>query len=101
MAAAAATAEPSSSSTTAAQRKQNEEVQELPIPPVYASAIAAVERYGWETVHGNEAEWTALHWAASEGRAQICERPLQCRADPSQPDNLGRSALDYAHEADD
>jgi hypothetical protein len=78
-----------------------EEAQDLPIPPVYASAIAAVERYGWETVHGGEAEWTALHWAAAEGRAQICERLLNCRADPVQPDNLGRSALDYAHEADD
>lgn len=74
---------------------------ELPVPDVYASAIAAVERYGWETVHGGEAVWTALHWAASEGRASICARLLECNADPSQPDNLGRSALDYAHEADD
>jgi len=71
------------------------------IPSVYVSAIAAVERYGWETVHGGENEWTALHWAAAEGRASICARLLDCAADPCQPDNLGRSALDYAHEADD
>lgn len=73
----------------------------LPVPPVYAAAIAAVERYGWETVHGGDFEWTALHWAAAEGRAAICARLLRCSADPGQPDNLGRSALEYAHETDD
>lgn len=65
---------------------------------MYEAAIAAVERYGWETVHQGEPEWTALHWAASEGRADVCQRLLRCAADPHQLDNLGRSAVDYGRE---
>merc|ERR1712217_1024556 len=68
------------------------------IPPVYVAAVAAVERYGWAAVHGGRSEWTALHWAAAEGQAEICARLLRCGADPKQPDNFGRSAFDYARE---
>lgn len=69
------------------------------IPPVYATAIAAVEHYGWHAVHSpGEAQWTALHWAASEGRADLCQRLLRCRADPRQPDDTGRTPLDHALE---
>ena len=71
------------------------------MPAVYAAALAAVERYGWDAVHAGEREWTALHWAAAEGRTGICRRLIQSRADPRQPDNLGRTPLDYAREAGD
>jgi len=71
----------------------------VPMPSVYAAAIAAVEHYGWHAVHvPGEAQWTALHWAALEGRASLCERLLNCHADPRQPDDTGRTALDYALE---
>lgn len=67
---------------------------------MYATAVAAVEHYGWHAVHvPGEAQWTALHWAASEGRSDICKRLLSCRADPRQPDDAGRSPVDYAREA--
>jgi len=69
------------------------------LPKVYAAAVAAVERYGWRAVHEGEPEWTALHWAAAEGRDDICSRLLRCNADPRQPDSCGRSALDYACES--
>lgn len=71
------------------------------VPAVYAAAVAAVERFGWDTVHAGEREWTALHWAASEGRASIVRRLLAQSANPRQPDNLGRTPLDYAREAPD
>ncbi|CAE8693772.1 unnamed protein product [Polarella glacialis] len=74
-----------------------EEVEVL--PPVLAAAVSAVERYGWHAVHEGKSEWTALHWAAIEGRSAVCMRLLQHRADPLQPDNVGRTALDYAKEA--
>merc|ERR1719321_2249815 len=72
---------------------------ERPIPPVYQSAIAMVEHYGWQEVHDCGPEWTALHWAASEGRPDVCARLLAASADPHLPDHAGRSALDYARAA--
>ena len=74
---------------------------EIYIPPVYQAAIAAVERFGWGEIHTGEPEWTALHWAASEGHADLCVRLLKAAADPMQPDHAGNSALEYAQEADD
>mmetsp|Transcript_30016 Transcript_30016/g.82354 ORF Transcript_30016/g.82354 Transcript_30016/m.82354 type:complete len:328 (-) Transcript_30016:6-989(-) len=70
-----------------------------PIPPVYAMALDAVERFGWSAVHPGEPEWTALHWAAAQGCADICARLLQCDADPLLPDTGGFAALDYARAA--
>eukprot|EP00929_Paragymnodinium_shiwhaense_P122210 TRINITY_DN9481_c2_g1_i3.p1 TRINITY_DN9481_c2_g1~~TRINITY_DN9481_c2_g1_i3.p1 ORF type:complete len:1219 (-),score=326.50 TRINITY_DN9481_c2_g1_i3:122-3778(-) len=69
------------------------------LPPVYAAAVAAVERYGWKMVHRGNPEWTALHWAAAEGQYAVCQRLLRCAADPQQQDNMGRSPVDYAREA--
>eukprot|EP00928_Gymnodinium_smaydae_P039249 TRINITY_DN26847_c0_g7_i1.p1 TRINITY_DN26847_c0_g7~~TRINITY_DN26847_c0_g7_i1.p1 ORF type:complete len:704 (-),score=67.15 TRINITY_DN26847_c0_g7_i1:11-2065(-) len=69
------------------------------VPTVYAAAISAVERFGWEKVHGGNAEWTALHWAASVGRTEICARLLKANGDPRQPDHVGKCALDYAYDA--
>jgi len=74
-------------------------VDEIHIPQVYANAIAAVERYGWGVVHYNGPEWTALHWAASEGYVEICKRLLQAAANPFDVDDCGYSALDYARKA--
>lgn len=68
------------------------------IPAVYASALAVVERYGWMAVHDGRPEWTALHWAASEGRTDVCMRLLHCGAGPLHKDDQGLSAVDYARE---
>lgn len=71
------------------------------VPAVYAAAISAIERHGWHGLHGGEPEWTALHWAAAEKRATICERLMRCGADANQPDSRGWSALDYARDTSD
>ncbi|CAJ1448054.1 unnamed protein product, partial [Effrenium voratum] len=71
----------------------------LSVPPAIAATVAAVESYGWQAVHGGRREWTALHWAAAEGRHVLCERLLQQNADPAQVDEMGKSAMDYAQEA--
>jgi len=77
------------------------DVDDRPIPSVYLSAIAMVEHYGWQEVHDCGPEWTALHWAASEGRADVCARLLAATANPLLPDHAGRSPLDYARAAGD
>lgn len=41
-------------------------------------------------------EWTALHWAADEGRIDICQRLLAAAGDPLQEDHAGRTAVDVA-----
>lgn len=71
------------------------------IPQVYQAAIAMVEHYGWHEVHDCGPEWTALHWGASEGRADVCARLLAAKADPHLPDHAGRTAIDYARAAGD
>ncbi|OLP96683.1 hypothetical protein AK812_SmicGene21053 [Symbiodinium microadriaticum] len=58
--------------------------------PVLAAAVTAVENYGWQAVHEGRREWTALHWAASEGPQFFWHL---------QVDQAGRSALDYARNA--
>lgn len=68
------------------------------IPSVYQTAIAAVQTYGWSQIHGNGPEWTALHWAASEGRADVCRMLLNAGGKPHQPDSTGRSSVQYALE---
>ncbi|CAE7475118.1 ANKRD52 [Symbiodinium natans] len=67
--------------------------------PVLAAAVTAVENYGWQAVHEGRCEWTALHWAASEGNKALCARLLLHDADPTQVDQAGHSALDYARDA--
>ena len=37
-----------------------------------------------QAVHEGRREWTALHWAASEGNKALCARLLLHDADPSQ-----------------
>merc|ERR1712048_1036555 len=39
-----------------------------------------------------------MHWAASEGRADVCDVLIRARADVGQQDELGRTAMDYALE---
>lgn len=71
------------------------------VPPVYHHSILAVERYGWHEVHDGTPQWTALHWAATEGRPDLCARLLRARADPTHPDHCGRSALEHARDRAD
>eukprot|EP00930_Biecheleria_cincta_P055609 TRINITY_DN41920_c0_g1_i1.p1 TRINITY_DN41920_c0_g1~~TRINITY_DN41920_c0_g1_i1.p1 ORF type:complete len:1043 (+),score=153.05 TRINITY_DN41920_c0_g1_i1:91-3219(+) len=69
------------------------------LPLVYRSAVHAVECFGWAAIHGDTKEWTALHWAAAEGRADICKRLLAAAADPGQPDHTGQSAMTHAQNS--
>ena len=59
------------------------------IPAVYAAAVAAVEQYGWEAIHGRKQEWTALHWSAAAGHVEVCHRLLVAMANPEQLDQSG------------
>eukprot|EP00434_Breviolum_minutum_P038655 symbB.v1.2.034296.t1/scaffold4400.1/size40136/1 len=69
------------------------------VPPVYQAAVAAIEQYGWQAIHGDAQEWTALHWSAVEGNLEVCHRLLIALANPLQVDQAGKSSLDYALEA--
>lgn len=71
----------------------------LDVPPVYQTAVAAIEQYGWQAIHGDAEEWTALHWSAVEGNLEVCHRLLIALANPLQADQSGKSSLDYALEA--
>lgn len=71
------------------------------LPRVYEAAVAIILQHGWQILHGGEnagPAWTALHWAASEGRLDVCEILLKAKADAGHRDELGKTALDYALE---
>merc|ERR1719359_1807781 len=71
------------------------------LPRVYEAAVSIVLQHGWQVLHDGEnagPAWTALHWAASEGRLDVCDVLLKANADPGHRDELGRVALDYALE---
>mmetsp|Transcript_44218 Transcript_44218/g.127776 ORF Transcript_44218/g.127776 Transcript_44218/m.127776 type:complete len:629 (-) Transcript_44218:55-1941(-) len=75
------------------------------LPAVYQAAVALVLEHGWEVLHGGahagEPAWTALHWAAAEGRLDVCRLLLGCAGGAEfvqRRDELGRSPLDYAVE---
>ena len=38
----------------------------------------------FEAMHGGRNDWTALHWAAAEGRQVLCAKLLREKADPAQ-----------------
>jgi len=69
------------------------------LPRVYEAAVALVLEHGWHALHGGENSgpaWTALHWAALQGRSDVCEVLLQAGADPCHSDEMGKTPLDYA-----
>jgi hypothetical protein len=71
------------------------------LPRVYEAAVSIVLQHGWQVLHGGDnagPAWTALHWAASEGRLDVCDLLLRANADAGHRDELGKTALDYAYE---
>lgn len=69
------------------------------LPQVYEAAFRLILEHGWDALHGGENSgpaWTALHWAASEGRTDVCAALLGAAANPGHLDELGNTALDYA-----
>jgi len=80
---------------------QNQQLLPQSMPHVYEAAVALIVKHGWNALHGGEhagPAWTALHWAASEGRLDVCEVLLQARADPCLEDDIGKTSIDYALE---
>eukprot|EP00747_Dinoflagellata_sp_TGD_P129090 gnl/TRDRNA2_/TRDRNA2_174627_c2_seq3.p1 gnl/TRDRNA2_/TRDRNA2_174627_c2~~gnl/TRDRNA2_/TRDRNA2_174627_c2_seq3.p1 ORF type:complete len:273 (-),score=38.57 gnl/TRDRNA2_/TRDRNA2_174627_c2_seq3:55-873(-) len=71
------------------------------LPHVYEAAISLTLKHGWEILHGGPdavPAWTALHWAAAEGRADVCSLLLAAAADPGFQDEVGKTPLNYANE---
>ncbi|CAE7818347.1 unnamed protein product, partial [Symbiodinium microadriaticum] len=54
------------------------------MPLVYAAALEGIETHGWSAVYplDDPPAWTILHWAAMEGRLEICRRLLAAGANP-------------------
>ena len=46
----------------------------------------------------NDAQWTALHYAAYYGKASVCTTLLALGADPAAKSKAGETALDLARE---
>lgn len=70
------------------------------LPEVYRAAVSIIREHGWEALHGRDSSgpcWTALHWAAAEGRNDVCLLLLGCRADPNHEDEIGRIPAYYAN----
>eukprot|EP00746_Dinoflagellata_sp_MGD_P027733 gnl/MRDRNA2_/MRDRNA2_16547_c0_seq1.p1 gnl/MRDRNA2_/MRDRNA2_16547_c0~~gnl/MRDRNA2_/MRDRNA2_16547_c0_seq1.p1 ORF type:complete len:566 (-),score=108.97 gnl/MRDRNA2_/MRDRNA2_16547_c0_seq1:75-1643(-) len=67
------------------------------IPMVYQAALDVIETHGWSALHNDTPTWTPLHWAASIGRVDICKYLVSQGADITFPDELGKTAIDYAH----
>ena len=56
-----------------------------------------VSCHSWPLFYLQEVNrWTALHYAAIEGRLAIAKRLLEGGADPTLGNNVGMTALDYA-----
>jgi len=71
------------------------------LPRVYQESLAIILEHGWAALHGGRharSAWTVLHWAAAQGRRDLCELLLQAEADPLHEDEEGRTALDCALE---
>jgi len=64
-------------------------------PRSLADAVREVVRVGWDNITWNR-QYTALHLAAENGRADITKLLLSLRADPSVIDYKGRTAVDIA-----
>eukprot|EP00439_Symbiodinium_sp_Y106_P004662 s6408_g1.t1 len=70
------------------------------LPEVYRAAVTIIREHGWDALHGRDSSgpcWTALHWAAAEGRNDVCLLLLGCRADPNHEDEIGRIPAYYAN----
>ncbi|CAE7248789.1 unnamed protein product [Symbiodinium sp. CCMP2456] len=67
---------------------------------ILKAAVSIIREHGWEALHGRDSSgpcWTALHWAAAEGRNDVCLLLLGCRADPNHEDEIGRIPAYYAN----
>jgi len=69
----------------------------IPIPNAYRRVVEQIEERGW-----SEMEWarnyTLLHWAAKNNRADLCSHFMYRRADPNARDDQSKSAFDYAQD---
>jgi len=68
------------------------------IPDTYLKVIEDIDTQGWQQMSWARG-YTLLHWAAKNDMPDLCARFMWQKADPEHRDDGGRSALDYAREA--
>ena len=66
-----------------------------PMPDKINDALDAIEKFGINAVKWADG-FTALHWAAENGRLEICKFLVSKEADPQAKDKRGRSPIDLA-----
>lgn len=68
------------------------------LPEAYALLLQEVEKHGWAAMDWTD-NFTMLHWAAEEGRLDICKYLLKLDADPNTMDHSrARTPIELAME---
>jgi len=68
------------------------------IPAAYVQVLEQIDRVGWDKMVWARG-YTLLHWAGKNDRADLCAYFMFSKADPNHRDDNGKSAIDYAKEA--
>jgi len=73
-----------------------------PIPEVYVRMIKQIDSIGWDHMNWDN-DYTLLHWASKNNRADLCQNFIAKGADPKHKDQHGKDAFGYAkaHGSDD
>merc|ERR1712039_86388 len=66
------------------------------LPKLYQKVLVdEVEKKGWKSMKWKD-NFTMLHWAAKNGREDLCSYLLQLGANPAAKDKNGQSSVDVA-----
>jgi len=67
------------------------------LPQGFVDILHAVDTHGWDTLQWSEG-WTALHFAAQQGRSDVCSFLVARGADAGAKDKEGRTPVALARE---
>jgi ADP-ribose pyrophosphatase YjhB (NUDIX family) len=63
-----------------------------------AQVLDQIETQGWHAVSWNGG-YTLIHWAASQGKGDLCQYLLSLHADPDERDGSLKTPMEYAKDA--